>query len=141
LTSSRRPAREAHEEDTGGPVYIDAIQSFRDGRYEHAAAAFHAFALAHPHAPAAEDASFLEAVSLAQAGRADAAALAAERYLEGFPRSFRRREASILVARAASRRGDCSQARRVLEPWIGTSADAEIQTALRACGDGRPVRP
>jgi TolA-binding protein len=138
---SRRPSREAHEEDTGASVYSDAIQSFRDGRYDRAAAGFHAFALGHPQAPAAEDASFLEAVSLAQAGRTDAAALAAERHLEGFPRSFRRKEASILVARAASRRGDCDQALKVLAAWTGTSTDAEVQTALRACRDAGPARP
>ena len=138
---SRRPSREAHEEDTGASVYSDAIRSFRDGRYDRAAAGFHAFALGHPRAPAAEDASFLEAVSLAQAGRADAAALAAERHLEGFPRSFRRKEASILVARAASRRGDCDQALKVLAPWTSTSTDAEIQSALRACRDAGPARP
>jgi FecR-like protein len=138
---SRRVSREVREEDTGASVYSDAIRSFRDGRYDRAAAGFHAFALGHPQAPTAEDASFLEAVSLAQAGRPDAAALAAERHLEGFPRSFRRKEASILVARAASRRGDCDQAFKVLAAWTGTSSDAEIQSALRACRDGGPARP
>jgi TolA-binding protein len=110
------------------------MQSFRDGRYDRAAAAFHAFALAFPQATEAEDASFLEALSLARAGRGDAAALAAQRHLESFPRSFRRKEASILVARAASRRGRCDEAIGVLAPWIGASPDADIQSVLAACG-------
>jgi TolA-binding protein len=117
------------------------MRAFREGRYDRAAAAFHAFALVHPKAPEAEDASFLEAVSLARAGRADAAALAAERHLEGFPNSFRRREASILVARAASRRGDCDQARGVLAAWTSDPPDAEVHAALRACDDGSTARP
>ena len=128
---------EVHDRDDGASAYVTAMQSFREGRYDSAAAAFHAFTLAFPRAAEAEDASFLEALSLARAGRGDAAALAAERHLESFPRSFRRKEASILVARAATRRGRCDEAAAVLAPWISASPDAEIQTVLAACGDGR----
>jgi hypothetical protein len=83
-----------------------------------------------------EDASFLEAVALARAGRTDAAGFAAERHLESFPRSFRRKEASLLVARAASRRGDCERARAVLAPWSASGNDSEIHESLRACAAG-----
>ena len=133
--------RDARLEDDGAAAYVGAMRSFREGHYDLAAAAFHAFALAHPRAPEGEDASFLEAVSLARAGRADAAALAAERHLESFPRSFRRKEASILMARAAGRRGNCDEARRVLAAWMHAAPDAEIQSALQACGDSGSDRP
>jgi hypothetical protein len=122
--------------DNGASVYMDAMQSFREGEYERAAATFHAFALAYPLAAEAEDASFLEALSMERAGRWDAAAVAAERHLERFPRSFRRKEASILVARAARRRGRCDEALGVLAPWTSEPVDAEIQSVMGACRDG-----
>jgi TolA-binding protein len=133
-TLPRRHDGAAQDKDYGASVYVSAMQSFREGRYDSAAAAFHAFALAFPQATEAEDASFLEALSLARAGRGDAAALAAQRHLESFPRSFRRKEASILVARAASHRGRCDEAIGVLAPWIGASPDVDIQSVLAACG-------
>ena len=138
---ARRRHGEVHEGDTvagddGSAVYVDAMRSFREGRYDRAATAFHAFALAYPLATEAEDASFLDALALAKAGRPDAAALAAERHLERFPRSFRRKEASILVARAAIRRGRCDEALGVLAPWTNAAPDAEVQSVLVACSDG-----
>jgi hypothetical protein len=133
----RRRDVEVHDGYDGAAAYVSAMQSFRERRYDSAAAAFHAFTLAFPGAAEAEDASFLEALSLARAGRGDAAALAAERHLESFPRSFRRQEASILVARAASRRGRCDEAVAVLAPWIRTPPVPEIQAVLAACGDDR----
>jgi ferric-dicitrate binding protein FerR (iron transport regulator) len=136
----RRAPAEAHDGDDGASVYVGAVRSLRDGRYDAAAAAFHAFALAYPRATEAEDASFLEALSLARAGRIDAADLAAERHLESFPRSFHRREASILVARARGHRGLCGEALGILAPWMGTSPDAEIQSVLRACGGSAAAR-
>jgi hypothetical protein len=129
-----------HDVDGGAAAYVEAMRSFREGRYDRAAAAFHAFALAFPGATETEDASFLEALSLARAGRADAAALAAQRHLESFPHSFRRREASILVARAASRRGRCDEALGVLAPWIA-SPDAEIESVLVTCRRGGAAGP
>ncbi len=137
----RRRSGDTHDADglagdDGASVYVDAMRSFREGLYDRAATAFHAFALAYPLATEAVDASFLEALSLAQAGRGEAAALAAERHLERFPRSFHRKDASILVARAASRRGRCDEAFGVLAPWMTASPDAEIQSVLVACGDG-----
>ena len=129
----RRRSAGVQVEDEGAPLYVEAMQSFREGRYDGAAAAFHAFALAYPRASEAEDASFLEALSLARAGRTDAAALAAERHLESFPRSFRRKEASILVARAASHRGRCDEALEVLAPWMNAPLDPDVRSALNGC--------
>jgi hypothetical protein len=119
--------------DDGTASYASAVDRLRSGRGDEAAAAFHAFLLAHPSAPQAEDASFLEAVALARAGRGDAAALAAEHHLAGFPSSFHRKEASILVARAASQRGDCARARSVLSPWLGSAPDGDVRSALGSC--------
>ena len=132
----RRASAAAHDGNDGAALYAEAMRSFREGRYDGAAAAFHAFTLAYPRASEAEDASFLEALSLARAGRADAAALAAERHLETFPRSFRQREAAVLVARAASHRGRCDEALQVLAPWVGGPPDADLRSVLDACGHG-----
>jgi TolA-binding protein len=136
----RRHSANGNDRDERSAGYVDAMQMFREGRYDGAAVAFHAFALDFPRVEEAEDASFLEALSLARAGRPDAAALAAERHLESFPSSFHGREASILVARAASRRGRCDEAIRVLAPWTEAAPDAEIQSVLVACGDGGKAR-
>jgi TolA-binding protein len=121
--------------DDGAAAYANAMQLFREGRYDGAASGFHAFALAHAQASQAEDASFLEAVSLAQAGDFDAAAAVAEHHLEAFPRSFRRRDAAALVVRAVSRRQGCDAARSVLVRWMGAGAQDEIEAALRTCRD------
>ncbi len=134
----RRQSTDLQAVDEGAQLYMEAMRSFREGRYDGAAAAFHAFALAYPRASEAEDASFLEALSLARAGRADAAALAAERHLESFPRSFRRKEASMLVARAASHRGRCDEALQILAPWMSAPLDGEVRSVLDACGEARP---
>jgi hypothetical protein len=127
-----RPA-DAPAVDDGASDYARAVQALRDGRASEAAVGFHAFLVAHPGAPQAEDASFLEGVALARAGRGDAAALAAEDHLARYPASFHRREAAILVARAASQRGDCARARAVLGPWLADAADADVRSALGSC--------
>src|SRR5581483_7885767 len=107
--------------------------------YEEAASQLHAFILANPALAEAEDASFLEAVALARAGRADAAALAAEHHLARYPASFHGREAAVFVARAASERHDCTKARSVLAPWTNAAAGADVSAALGSCAaDGSP---
>ena len=58
----------------------------------------------HPGAPQIEDATFLEAVALARAGRLDAAGNAAEEHLARFPGSFHRKDAMVLIERAARAR-------------------------------------
>jgi hypothetical protein len=125
-----------HEVDHGGD-YASAIELLRKGRYDEAASTFHALAQADP-ATLADDSSFLEAIALARAGRTDAAALVAERHLASFPDSFHRKEASILVARAASQRGDCVKARAMMAPWMGASVEPSVRTALGSCEASSP---
>jgi hypothetical protein len=81
--------------------YSRATQILSEGRNGEAAAALRAFNVSHPEAPQGEDATFLEAVALARAGRIDAAGLAAEHHLAKFPGSFHRKEALALIERAA----------------------------------------
>jgi TolA-binding protein len=119
------------EDDTAR--YADAVRLLSAGKYDDAANAFHLFGAGRVPAAQAEDASYLEAVALARAGRLDAAALVAERYLDSFPESFHRKEAAILVARAARMRGDCVKARAALAPWRDGMPDAEAQNVLRMC--------
>jgi len=123
--------------DDGADAYAGAIQLLESHRYSEAADAFRDFASAHAGSALAEDASFLEATALARAGRVDAAGLAAEHHLQRFPQSFHRKEAAILVARAARDRGDCARARSVLAPWVSI-ADAEATATLRTCAPGNP---
>lgn len=130
------PSATSPTEDHAG-AYAAAIELLREGRGEQSAAAFHALVLAEPGTPQAEDASFLEAVALARAGRTDAAALAAEHHLASFPDSFRRKEATILVARAAGLRGDCVKARALMAPWKHDS-DPNVRSAIGSCEDRTP---
>ncbi|HEY2511900.1 MAG TPA: FecR domain-containing protein [Polyangiaceae bacterium] len=118
--------------EAGTEAYAAAIALMQQGAYSPAADAFRAFGRVYPRAPQAEDASFLEAATLARAGRPDAAARAAEDHLARFPHSFHRKDAAILVARAARDRGDCEQARAVLAPWL-SPGDAEAIATLRKC--------
>ena len=129
--ASAPPATPRPEEDN---AYAEAVALMNQGRNDQAASAFHAVSLAEAGSSQAEDASFLEVVAIARAGRTDAAALAAEHYLSLFPRSFHRREAAILVIRAAGERGDCNKARALMAQW---EIDArELQGALGPC-DGK----
>jgi len=132
VTAPRPPAPPAMPAVDRDADYASAIEKLRKGEYDEAAAAFHALAEASS-SPWADDASFLEAVALSRAGRTDAAALVAERHLASFPASFHRKDASILVARAASRRGDCAKARTTMAPWMGASLEANVRTALGPC--------
>ena len=131
------PPTAKHVEDHD-VAYATAIALLREGHDEQAASAFHALALTAVGTPKAEDASFLEAVALARAGRTDAAALAAEHHLASFPDSFHRKEAAILVIRAASQRGDCAKARAVMASWKGDSLEPNLRNALGLCEGGTP---
>jgi len=114
--------------------YERSIEAYRGAHFEEAAELFRAFAVTHPSSSLLDDASFLEASSLASAGRNDAAALLAERHLARFPSSFHRKEAAILVARLRRDRGDCDGARRVAAPWVTESPpDSRIRAALGGC--------
>lgn len=68
------------------------------GDFGQAAKDLSTFAASHPDDPRAEDAAFLEALSLSRAGRTDDAAAAARRYLDRYPQGYRRREAEKLLA-------------------------------------------
>jgi hypothetical protein len=134
-------ARRVAQGDDSALEYAEAVQRLRDGLYDDAASRFRAFVVAHPGVAEAEDASFLEAVALARAGRTEAAALAGEHHLARFPRSFHAKEAAILVARAASQRHDCDKARRAVAPWssVDAAGGGDVQAALGSCvGDASP---
>jgi TolA-binding protein len=141
--ASARPAGVKQDEASADDVsraYAAAIEQMQRAEYAAAASAFQTFVLAHPKAPQADDALFLEAASLARAGRPDAAAHAAEDHLARFPASFHKKDAAILVARAARDRGDCTQARSVLAPWLGDRIDEEAKATLRKCEDAGALR-
>jgi hypothetical protein len=114
--------------------YERGMERYRARDYADAGRAFHAFTTAHPDAAEAEDATFLEATSLASSGRGDAAALVAERFLERYPASFHAKDAAILGARAARDRGDCGKVRALLSPWRAAAEPAEVIAALGTCG-------
>jgi TolA-binding protein len=116
--------------DDAAHAYAAALGLLSARQFGPSATAFHDFVAAHPNAPQAEDASFLEAVALARAGRADAAALVAERHLQAYPESFHGKDAAILVARSARDRGDCPKVRAVL----AAALDARDGAALAAAG-------
>lgn len=118
--------------DDGADAYSRAVELFEARRYPEAAIAFRDFMSEHPSSDLGEDATFLEGAALARAGRLDAAALVAEQHLHKFPHSFHRKDASILVARAARDRGDCALAARILEPWV-TASDPEAKATLAPC--------
>ena len=120
--------------------YEAAVAAYRAGRYEEAAELLHAFSLGHASSSFLDDASFLEASSLANAGRHDAAALLAERHLARFPSSFHRKEAAILVARLRRDRGDCDGARKAVAAWMSESPkDPRVTSALGGCGASAEV--
>jgi TolA-binding protein len=135
-SSPKAPA--ASTEDDATDAYAAAVAIFHRGDYASASLAFRAFSQNYSREPQVEDATYLDAVALARAGRADAAGAAAEDHLARFPRSFHRREASILIARAARDRGDCVRARAVLAPWLAPTPDREAESTLRTCDEPRP---
>ena len=129
-SSSPSAATESKNDDS---EYEAAVNLFSAQRYDEAARALHAFAIAHPDRPFADDAAFLEASALARAGRPDAAAVVAERFLDRYPSSLHTPDAATLVARAARDRHDCVRARSVAARWI-TDPIARA-AALGACAE------
>jgi hypothetical protein len=132
--SVTRRAPVLDNETATSTAYKDAVAAYHAKRYAEAADKLSSFVVAHPEVPEAEDARFLEASALAHDGRADAAGVAAERFLARYPASFHAKDAAILAARIARDRGDCAHASALLARWRD-SADA--QSALGACA--RPV--
>jgi len=118
--------------------YVDAMESYESGRFEEAARRFHDFGARAAGAPESEDAIFLEAVSLARAGRGEASAAVAEQFLSRYPSSIHGKDAALLVARAARIRGDCKKASTVVSPWLGSTRDAAVSRALGSCDAAHP---
>lgn len=100
VAAAHAPSANATEVDNETAEYKLAIASYRAGNDADAATKFHRFALAHPRSALLEDATFLEASSLARLGRTEAAGAAAERHLALFPDSFHKQDAMSLVARS-----------------------------------------
>jgi TolA-binding protein len=125
----------ARPSSTESADYAAAMELYRGAHYLEAAEGFRRFAAQHRDSGLLEDATFLEAVALTKAGHVDAGAVAAWRHVTAFPSSFHKKDASLLVARAARDRGDCIEARRSLEPWLGSNPDAAIREALGACAE------
>ena len=114
--------------------YAAAMALYRAGAFDDAAEAFQQLCVTRAATLApdlVDDASFLEASALARAGRADAAALAAERHMSRFPASFHRSEDALFVARAARDRGACAKALRLLDDAGVTGAEGAA--VRRAC--------
>jgi hypothetical protein len=101
--SSLRRGSVSHASAAGDALYADAMQTYEAGQFEEAAGKFRDFVALRGDAPESEDAAFLQSVSLARAGHRHAAAQVAERYLDRYPRGIHRRDAAIMVARAAAR--------------------------------------
>jgi hypothetical protein len=119
--------------------YERAVDSYRLGRFPRAAELLHAFVAAHPASPLVDDASFIEASSVARAGDADGAARLAEAHQARFPASFHAKDAAILVARSRREHGDCGGARAAVGRWAATaSPDPAIASALGRCA-GEPA--
>ena len=123
-------ATESKDDDS---EYEAAVNLFSAQHYDEAARALHAFAIAHPDRAFADDAAFLEAIALARAGRPDAAAVVAERFLDRDPSSLQAPDAATLVARAARDRHDCARARSVAARWI--AAPISRTAALGVCSE------
>ncbi|MEO7111769.1 MAG: FecR domain-containing protein [Polyangiaceae bacterium] len=134
-SAAAQVAATATASDDGSTQYGSAVALLRDRKFAPAAAAFARYLADHPHEPDAEDASYLEAVALAQSGDAHGALIAAEKHLSLYPGSFHRKEASLLIARIARDQGDCAKARKALAPWLGDHADPEATATIRACSD------
>ena len=113
--------------------YEAAVELFAAQDYEEAARALHAYALVHADRPEAEDAEFLEASALAHAGRFDAAAVVAERFLDRYPHSLHAADAATLAVRAARDRDDCVRARVLALRWIHDPASRDF--ILGSCVD------
>jgi hypothetical protein len=132
-TRQAPPPAAVSRPNTESADYGAAMDLYRGAQYLEAAEAFSRFAAHHRDSGLLEDATFLEALALTKAGRVDAGAAAAWRHIAAYPSSFHKKEASVLVARAARDRGDCEEARRTLMPWLGSDPDATIREALGSC--------
>jgi TolA-binding protein len=130
--SESAPTPNTASSDEADEEYGAAVAMYGAGKFAAAAEAFHGLGIRHPDAPTAEDAMFLEALSLSREGMAEQAARVAARHAARFPQSVHRKDAALLVARAARSRGDCEAARRALAPWLATQ-DESARRELAGC--------
>lgn len=79
--------------DPGATDFADAMHLFERGDYPSAAKRLSDFSKAHPDDGRGEDAAFLGILSLQRTGKTAEAAAAAQRYLQAYPKGYRRAEA------------------------------------------------
>jgi TolA-binding protein len=84
--------------DPGATDFADAVHLFERGDYPSAAKRLSDFSKAHPDDGRGEDAAFLGILSLQRTGKTAEAAAAAQRYLQTYPRGYRRAEAVKIAA-------------------------------------------
>ncbi len=137
VSAARPPepaVRAASEGDAEVAEYGRAVDAYRLGRFQQAADLLGAFARAHPASPLLEDATFIQAASLASAGQTHAAATVAAEHARRFPASFHRKDAAVLVARDLRDQGDCAAARQAVGPWLAAAeSDSAVASALGGC--------
>jgi hypothetical protein len=92
-------ARAAARVSEAGADLAGGVRSLEHGDFGEAVERLSAFRESHPEDPRAEDAAFLTILALDRAGRHEAAAQAARRYLAGYPRGYRRAEAAVVATR------------------------------------------
>jgi hypothetical protein len=92
------PASSASAGARPASAFAEGVRLIERGDYAAAADKLEAFSAATPGDERAEDAAFLAVVALQRAGRLDAAAAAARRYLDRYPRARRRAEAEAIAA-------------------------------------------
>ncbi len=90
--SARAPAA-AH----GDPAFAGALAKIEHGDDLGAASDLAALRARSPRDPRAEDAAFLEAIALQRAGKREAAAAAARKYLADYPKGSRRAAAQAII--------------------------------------------
>jgi hypothetical protein len=87
---ARPPVAAAPAKPSASKDFAEGVALIERGDYAKAADRLDAFRAAHPGDPRAEDADYLAILSLQRAGRADAVARAARRFLTLYPDSSRR---------------------------------------------------
>ncbi|MEP7124043.1 MAG: FecR domain-containing protein [Byssovorax sp.] len=84
--------------EVGATDFADAVHLFERGDYPTAAQHLAEFSSAHPGDGRGEDAAFLAILSLQRTGKTAEAAAAAQRYLQAYPKGYRRAEAVKIAA-------------------------------------------
>jgi hypothetical protein len=92
------PAPAIAKAEPGATDFADAVHLFERGDYPSAARSLAEFSNAHPGDGRGEDAAFLGILSLQRTGKTAEAAAAAQRYLQTYPKGYRRAEAVKIAA-------------------------------------------